>query len=106
MNANSLAILHDCKPNRSDVHSAGPTAALPVPSLHAVPVTMSAPHCIMSSPSLKLFQSGILSILVPIVTVEERLYLPITLLLESTVNRGGIRKSSDNVASGIDSDHG
>ena len=89
VNANSLAILHDCKPNRSDVHSAGPTAALPVPSLHAVPVTMSAPHCIMSSPSLKLFQSGIISDFVD---------------FGADSDRGGTLVSADYVTSGVDSE--
>ena len=63
VNADSFAILHDCKPNRSGVHSAAPTAALldTGPSLDAVLATMSVPQRIMLSHSLKLFRSGLLS---------------------------------------------
>ena len=73
------------------MHSAGPTAALPVPSLYAVPVTMTVPQRIMSSHSLKLFWSRILSDFVA---------------SGADSDRGGTFVSADYVASGVDSDRG
>jgi hypothetical protein len=58
VNADSLAILHDCKPNRPGVPSASPTTALPLPSLDAAAVSMSVPQRVVSSPSVKLFGRG------------------------------------------------
>ena len=73
------------------VCSASLTAAFPVPSLYAVPVTLLAPQRSMSSPSLKLFKSGELSDFVD---------------SGADSDRGGIFVSADHVASGIDSDRG